>query len=257
MRAFTCLLLAVLFSRTESLAQVTVSPAAPKAQETVRVLVQKGAWGGNPDLYPDPRETRVTMSGNKITVSVQPTLSWGFLCCPPGIDLAIGQFPAGDYQVEVTKRSAQGEPLGLVGSATFSVAPRETNRPLMNATGLWWNPSESGWGINIVQNDGKLFATWFVYGPDGTADWYHMSGGVWNYAGGFDGPIYRATGPYMEGCPEYPAPCSAPRFDPGAVTRRPIGQVTFYFYDSDHNQAHVEFIIDGMRHSKQLQRLSF
>jgi len=35
-------------------------------------------------------------------------------------------------------------------------------------TDLWYLPAESGWGVNVVQQNDIVFATFFVYGPDGT-----------------------------------------------------------------------------------------
>jgi hypothetical protein len=39
--------------------------------------------------------------------------------------------------------------------------------PAANYTDLWWNPSESGWGVSIVQHaSNKMFAVWFTYDID-------------------------------------------------------------------------------------------
>ena len=32
---------------------------------------------------------------------------------------------------------------------------------------------ESGWGVNFVQSDNFIFATFFIYGPDNAADLVH------------------------------------------------------------------------------------
>jgi len=37
---------------------------------------------------------------------------------------------------------------------------------------IWWNPAESGWGINLVQNASVIFATFFIYAEGGTPTWY-------------------------------------------------------------------------------------
>ena len=36
---------------------------------------------------------------------------------------------------------------------------------------LWWNPAESGWGLQMVQESGFVFATLFIYGQDGRPTW--------------------------------------------------------------------------------------
>lgn len=38
-----------------------------------------------------------------------------------------------------------------------------------SATDIWWNPSESGWGVNFAQNGNFIFATFFIYGPPNNA----------------------------------------------------------------------------------------
>jgi hypothetical protein len=45
-----------------------------------------------------------------------------------------------------------------------------------DASDLWWNSAESGWGVNIVQQSNILFATFFLYGPDARARWYVAPG---------------------------------------------------------------------------------
>src|ERR1043166_810025 len=37
---------------------------------------------------------------------------------------------------------------------------------------LWWNPDESGWGIQFVQRGSTIFATMFVYDANGNPTWY-------------------------------------------------------------------------------------
>ena len=35
-------------------------------------------------------------------------------------------------------------------------------------TDLWWNPSESGWGLSLVQHPTRaMFGVWYTYGLDG------------------------------------------------------------------------------------------
>ncbi|HEX6138644.1 MAG TPA: hypothetical protein VF059_13395 [Casimicrobiaceae bacterium] len=39
-------------------------------------------------------------------------------------------------------------------------------------TDIWFVPQESGWGVNVVQSDAFLFATFFVYGANNQPTWY-------------------------------------------------------------------------------------
>jgi len=36
---------------------------------------------------------------------------------------------------------------------------------------IWWNPYESGWGMQLVNTGTFVFATIYVYGPDGNPAW--------------------------------------------------------------------------------------
>lgn len=61
---------------------------------------------------------------------------------------------------------------------------------------LWWNPSEPGWGVNFVQADSFIFATFFVYGPTNKPMWYtgqltRDANGIWK------GPLYESSGSYF------------------------------------------------------------
>jgi len=39
-------------------------------------------------------------------------------------------------------------------------------------SGLWWNASESGWGIHFTQRGANLFAAWYTYDAQGNPKWY-------------------------------------------------------------------------------------
>ncbi len=66
----------------------------------------------------------------------------------------------------------------LIITATFILciiisSPRAN---ALNFQDLWWNPAESGWGVNIAQQRDTLFATWFIYGPNREPLWIVMPG---------------------------------------------------------------------------------
>ena len=68
-------------------------------------------------------------------------------------------------------------------------------------TDLWWNPNESGWGVNLIQQYDTIFATLFVYGPDNSPRWYVASSlmptGAAAGLTAFTGPLYSTTGPWF------------------------------------------------------------
>jgi hypothetical protein len=71
-----------------------------------------------------------------------------------------------------------------------------------NHTGLWWNPSESGWGVNFAHQGDTLFATLFVYDTDGSPMWLVMSNGRRPPNDEtFLGQLYRTTGPAFNAQP--------------------------------------------------------
>ncbi|MEP7328042.1 MAG: hypothetical protein ABI777_02430 [Betaproteobacteria bacterium] len=82
----------------------------------------------------------------------------------------------------------------VVALAGAAVAPPATAAP--DLTDLWWNPAEPGWGVNFVQADTFIFATFFVYSADTKPTWYsgqmtRDSNGIWK------GPLYLSSGSYF------------------------------------------------------------
>ncbi|HKU87097.1 MAG TPA: hypothetical protein VJV77_12250 [Casimicrobiaceae bacterium] len=61
-------------------------------------------------------------------------------------------------------------------------------------TDIWFIPQESGWGMNVVQSDSFLFATFFIYGQDKNPTWYTalLTFDGTRYAGG----LYRTEGSF-------------------------------------------------------------
>ena len=86
---------------------------------------------------------------------------------------------------------------------------------------LWNNPQEAGWGVNVIQQRNTLFMTLFVYGTDGTPEWYvasdvqlvDTSNGVFTFVGA----LYRTSGPYF----------GAATFNPNQVGVVEVGAIAF------------------------------
>ena len=59
---------------------------------------------------------------------------------------------------------------------------------------MWWvGEAENGWGINLVQQAGAVFAVWYTYGTDGKPTWFVLPDGTW--AGNtYSGTMYSTTG---------------------------------------------------------------
>ena len=41
-------------------------------------------------------------------------------------------------------------------------------------SGLWWNPSESGWGLSIAHQGDVAFIVWYTFERDGSPTWFVM-----------------------------------------------------------------------------------
>ena len=105
---------------------------------------------------------------------------------------------------------------------------------------LWWNPSESGWGMQLVQEADFVFATVYVYGPSGSPTW--ITGElVANGGGVFSGPLYVNSGPWFGG-----------PFDPTAVGVRQAGTMTFTLQTA--GTGALTYSVDGVQVTKEVQR---
>lgn len=118
---------------------------------------------------------------------------------------------------------------------------------MADASDLWWNSSESGWGVNIIQQSNVLFATFFVYGSDSRARWYvapdtRCPGTPSDMQMVCSGPLYETTGPMV----------TSGAFNAGAVTRRQVGTFTFLY--SRNNSGIVSYTVDGATTSKDVRR---
>ena len=112
-----------------------------------------------------------------------------------------------------------------------------------NYQDLWWNPSESGWGVNIAHQEDILFATLFTYDANRQPVWYVMSEGNRALSGGYTGTLYRTRGPAFNATPWTP------------VTVTPVGNMTFTFNGG--NAATMTYTADGVSVTKQIQRQVF
>ena len=128
--------------------------------------------------------------------------------------------------------------------AYFCVAQRAAAVSTTDLSDLWWIPSESGWGIQFVEQGETIFATMFVYGPDGRPTWYTATLTIEVFPT-FTGTLYATTGPWFGAIP----------FDPTQVTLTPVGTMTFN--GSDVRFGALVYTVNGLQVSKQIQRQTF
>ena len=136
-----------------------------------------------------------------------------------------------------------------------------------NYQGLWWDPAESGWGINVTHQGDVLFATWFTYDANGNGQWLvmphaelqpmmmgdmmdmqdmmDMMPGMMVSPPMYTGTLYRTSGPAFD----------AASFDPMAVTTTAAGYGTLTFSDADNGS--FEYVLDGIFGAKEITREAF
>lgn len=115
---------------------------------------------------------------------------------------------------------------------------------------LWWNPAESGWGLQLVQQRDIVFATLYVYGSDGVARWY--SGSLpftgltpQTRAPNYEGDLYVTTGPWFGAVP----------FASSAVVYRKVG--TMKIAGDSMTRATLTYAVDGVAVQKTIERMTF
>ena len=117
--------------------------------------------------------------------------------------------------------------------------------PATDYTDLWWNPNESGWGLNLTQHASRaIFGVWYTYEADGTRTWYVMPGGSWTSANTYVGALYTTAGPAF----------TAP-FNASDVEARQVGSATITF--SDANNGTFAYSVDGVTGTKAITRQPF
>jgi hypothetical protein len=124
---------------------------------------------------------------------------------------------------------------GMIGSASATSANTDVSD-------IWWNPAESGWGMQMVNTGTFVFATVYVYGSDGKPTW--LVGQLAKTGAArttYTGPTYVTTGPYFDGA-----------FDPNAVTAREAGSMTFVL--DTVTTGGLTYSVDGVVVIKSVQR---
>jgi len=116
-----------------------------------------------------------------------------------------------------------------------------------NLQDLWWNPAESGWGVNITHQEDTLFATLFTYAPNGQPMWYVMPDGEFtssdDTSATYSGALYRTTGPAFNTEPWTP------------INSAQVGTMSFRVTNG--NSATMTYTVDGVTVVKQIQRQVF
>jgi mono/diheme cytochrome c family protein len=135
----------------------------------------------------------------------------------------------------------------VFGTAAASCSPTAGSRAaLTNYQDMWWNPAESGWGVNIVHQNSTLFATLMTYDLAGNSLWLVMSQGLPQGDGSYLGDLYRANGPAFNAQPFTPITA-------GNLAK--VGTMRFTFTDGITGA--LAYTVDGIPVSKSITRQVF
>ena len=130
---------------------------------------------------------------------------------------------------------------GYSGSVTAAAA--------VNYQGLWFNPSESGWGINFAHDGDTIFASWFTYDLTGKGTWLVMAA-TKTGPNTYTGSLIQGTGPAFDAVP-FP-----PLGSPGGATVSGLGGTgTLTFTDA--NNALFSYTVNGITQTKAITRQLF
>jgi hypothetical protein len=135
--------------------------------------------------------------------------------------------------------------LVLFALASAIAAPLGATAVTTDQSDVWWVPSESGWGAELVQRGSTVVATIYVYDPTGVAIWYNAALVPTGTPYVWSGDLYVYSGPWLGTSP----------FNPAAVRNRKVGTMTWY--GQYVNAGTLTYSVDGVVVTKNLERASF
>jgi hypothetical protein len=125
----------------------------------------------------------------------------------------------------ITYRGGDGNDVMLL------VQQPPTDPDLGSLQDMWWNPTESGWGMSLIQHNDGLFAALYIYDSAGNPTWVVMPNGSWDSSHTiYSGAIYEP-----KGTPFYNY--DAQRLQIGTA----LGSLTITFHDA--NNATLDYTI--------------
>ena len=114
--------------------------------------------------------------------------------------------------------------------------------PALDYSDLWYNPQESGWGLNLLQHPTNvIFGVWYTYDAAGKRTWFTIPSGSWSNSTTYSGPLFTAAGLPFNGA-----------FDASQVQPRQVGNATISFTSA--NTATFDYSVDGVSGRKLMQR---
>ena len=111
-------------------------------------------------------------------------------------------------------------------------------------TDLWWNSAEPGWGLNVIHQNGVIFATLFIYDQAGVPHFYSASE-TRGSGNAFSGPLYETHGTYFAVNP----------YNAGQYGATAVGSISLAF--STANSGSLNYSVNGVNVSKAITRFTF
>jgi hypothetical protein len=131
----------------------------------------------------------------------------------------------------------------FLAALAFTATLAHAAVPSPDMTGLWYNPSESGWGASIAQQGEVLFVTLFIYDDQNRAQWYVASSVTDAGNGVFSGTLYRTSGTL---------PIAPPT--PSALIVQSVGTVSLQYADTSGAGLLLSYTVSGVTVNKAVQR---
>jgi subtilisin family serine protease len=151
-----------------------------------------------------------------------------------------------DYDVNGVAVHKKIEKMVFGATATACVGKQAVRDHAANYQDLWWNETESGWGLNLAHQGDVLFGTLFTYADDGRGTWVVMSDGRRQADGSYLGDLYRAKGSPFNAQPYVATP-------PSDITR--VGTMRLRFTSGESGT--LAYTIDGIAVTKAISRQRF
>ncbi len=116
-----------------------------------------------------------------------------------------------------------------------------------NFQDVWWNPSEPGWGMNIVHQGNNVAGALYTYDSSGKSLWLLLNGSQQQFTANsviFSGDLLRFNGPAFNAAPW-----------PATANHTKVGTMSLEFTEG--NKGTLTYSVNGVQVVKQIERFVF
>jgi subtilisin family serine protease len=176
-----------------------------------------------------------------VTGGKSPTVPWS------GTGIAVSKAGSGTFAFSDANNGSLNYSLnGVSGikSITRQIFANGATPPAVDYTALWWNASESGWGVSLTQQFGTIFVALYTYDASGKPIWY-VASNCPVVGSGCSGPLYQVTNGSVPTSP----------WNGANLAVKEVGTISFAF--SDGSNGTMSYTINGAAGSKIITRQLF